>query len=782
MGFKLIVIESSGKISVIQKIIGSAYKIIYSGGHIMELDPKKLSVDVNNRFTPTYIIPSEKRKIDRINDLKRNYKKSDDIILATDPDREGEAIAWSIAQLLNLKNPKRIAFSSITKKAINDALKNPRKIDDNLVNAQKARRILDRLVGYKISPLLWKSITGAKSAGRVQSVILRIIVDKENEIKNFFEQKENSFFHISGNFLYKKNDLHSELYKYEKTKKEKAKINDKKNAEKIMKKISLSKFTIKNMKESDGIRNPQAPFCTSTLQQEATKIGMTLQSTMRSAQNLYEAGYISYMRTDSITLTNETIKKIKKVIQEKYGDEYYKYNKYKSKNKNTQEAHEAIHPTHPETIILKKKNKIGDNEIKLYNLIWRRTIASQMVPAKLKIINIEININKLEKYIFMSKFENIIYKGFLIVYENNEHKNKNIDIKINDKIDAKNILCNQEYDKPPKRYNEGSLVKKLNTPTLTIGRPATNVSEISTIQERNYIIKSDIDGIKKKSITFYWEPNKEIKENVKEIVIGNETNKLVPTNLGIIVTDFLVKYFPDIMDYQFTAKMEDLLDEIASGTKVWYNVLQTFYDKFNPTIEKLIKLKLDVKKQFDKKLGIDPQTKCEVIAFITNKDPMVKLMTDKVKIARILKPLKFETITLKQALKLLEYPKLIGSFEKNQIMLHQGNENYYISCGAKTYSIDNEKYNISKLQLDDCKKIMDEYNKQFLWRAEDDTNLYKAFEGKYGKCVSIIKKKCKRKPIYVKLPDDVDVNTLSPSKVFELLKLKNKRFYKKKKN
>jgi len=760
MGKILVIVESPGKIDKLQKILGNNYTVIASVGHIIDLDPKKMSIEIENDFKPNYKVLEGKENV--IEKIKTCYKVSSDILLATDKDREGEMIAWSIAYILDLKNPKRIVFGSITEKEILEAVKSTKNIDDNLVDAQKTRRILDRIVGYEISPLLMKSIGPNKlSAGRVQSVVVKLIIERENEIKEFLSKGDISFFKFKGYFIKDNKSLISTLYKLENKdnngilKGNIAKIDTIENSRNFLKKCVNSKFIVKNIFDKKSVRSPAPPFTTSTLQQEAgRKLGMQVSVTMRSAQILYEEGYITYMRTDSVNLSEEALQNIKKYVTKTYGTKYYRLVNYKSKSQNTQEAHEAVRPTDVFVENLDDKNgKIGINEKRLYNLIWKRTVASQMQPAEYNITTIQIEINKVEEYYFTTEIETIVFLGYLRVYnminvvedenESNDNINKDINIpKVGEELKLEKIEGKQEYLKPPVRYNQISLVNQLDPERLNIGRPATYASIIQKIQDRGYVKIQDITGIEKNIITIKYDTNN-ITEEEGKIIIGNEQNKFVPSSLGLIVTDFLQSNFPKIMDYEFTATMETSLDEIASGNMNWVNVLKTFYDDFHPLVVSLYKTKPVIADKYTRILGKDPKTGSDIIATISRYSAVVKKNITKTKFAYapIKEPLTLETITLEDALKLFEYPKVLGKYKDKDILLNKGKFGLYVSWNTIKASL-GDITNEDDIDLEKVKELIDK--KAPLNVLKDDSKTYTILEGPYGKYIKVEDKKTKK--------------------------------------
>lgn len=835
----LVIVESPGKIKKLQAILGDDYIVMASVGHILDLDPKKMSVDIENDFEPIYkiITHGKMSKEEVVKDLKKAAKKAKDILLAADEDREGEMIAWSVANVLDLdiRKAKRITFNSITKTELEKAIKSPRVIDLNLVDAQKSRRILDRIIGFEISPILWKSIGASLSAGRVQSVVTKILIDKENEIKEFLQKGESNYFKFTGKFEISKNKcLEANLFEKivkknkkenkkenekeeSKIKYERAKIENESGARNLMKLFMKSEYSISEINDKDTLRYPSAPFTTSTLVQEASrKLGFTVKRTNSAAQKLYEAGYITYMRTDSVNLSSEALENIKKFVNQKYGKEYHRIINYEGKSKNTQEAHEACRPTDVFVEYVKEgsKDKIGSDEVKLYNLIWKRAVASQMQPAKIKVTDIVIDANKVKDYNFITQINTIDFPGFLLVYniknlekeEKDDKKNDDedeeldedsiIDIKIpkvGTKLDVDNICSIQEYQKPPTRFNEASLVNKLDPKNLNIGRPSTYGTIINTIQERGYVVLGNIDGIEKDSLNMCWDGNK-MKENINKILIGKENNKLIPTSLGMLVTDFLIKNFSDIVDYKFTASMEDDLDMIAEGKKKWVKILDAFYKKFHPTVKKLLESKSTVISDNTRVLGTHPKLGHEISATIARYGPVIKMCTSKSKCiyAPIKEPLTKDTITLEQALQLLEYPKELGKHDGLSISLNKGKHGLYLKWGDVKASLENlpeeiiikDKENIT---FDEAVSVIKNKRKNILWEHVEGKTVYSVLNGPYGYYIDVkdTSKKIKTKPLRVPLKniEEKDIKNLTMDKIQEYIKqgLENKsnRFKKK---
>ncbi len=753
MGRKgLIIVESTQKATLFQKILKETHIVKSCGGHILELcKDRTLGVDIDNDFKLDYVVSKDKRK--KLNDLISTSKGCDSVILASDGDREGEFIAWSLKRELKLKNPDRIVFHSMTKKAIDNALKKPKKIDIDMVRARDGRCALDRLIGFPISGQLQKIYGPGKSAGRCQSAVNRMVIDRENEVKKFFDDGAMSYYKVNGTFednlqasLYEKNkkdedenDSDNEDTKKKKVNKKKidlggdtkedikngdddndifkgsmAKLgkNSKKNPPKEVKlfleNCLNSKFKVCAVFKKKSIRYPSAPFMTSTLLQDSyTKLGFSSKRTMSAAQSLYNDGYITYMRTDGVDMEEDAMKSIGKYIKKKYGDKYYSYKQYKTKIANSQEAHEAIRPT---DITLKDvKEDLKSDELRLYKLIWKRTVASQMAPAEFEITVIQLSISKEDKYYFETSISKVIFDGFMSVYSSDktdEKTNKFKPPKVGDKLKMETIVATQDYSKPKNRYTEATLNKKMLK--MGIGRPATYASLIETVQTRGYAEKKDVAGVKKDGYTLTIKSgSNKIKEKSKSVTIGTDKNKLVPTESGIKVNDFLLKYFDNIIDYTFTAKMEKKLDQIAKGKDKWNEVVKTVYDELEPRL-KTVKKKIDNGK-FDKlnrkKLGKDPKSGKNVYAKFGSKNGSVYIDEDedpkKCRRANLLKPLSFENVTLEAALKLLKYPKKLGKYKDEPVMLHQGDNGFYLKHKNANYSLEPSKWDNKKKSKED---------------------------------------------------------------------------------
>lgn len=777
----LVIVESPGKIKKINSILGKDYIVKASVGHIRDLDSSGLSIDVENGFSPTYIISKDKKGV--VSDLKSNVKSCSEVILAADEDREGEAIAASLADVLKLKDPKRIVFNEITKTALENALKNPRKIDYNLVRAQETRRFLDRIVGYKLSPVLWSNIAMKLSAGRVQSVVVKVIIDKENEIQNLNQEP---YFKITGKFHSvddKKNKLSVVLYELDKNKStDKSikgnllKLKTVEDSEKLLKVLDKSEYSVKLIEDKISKRNPSAPFITSTIQQEASKkFSFNIKSTMSIAQKLYEGGHITYMRTDSTSLSDEALKACQDYIVKNYGKKYHNKKNYVSKSKNAQEAHEAIRPTHIE----KSEIEGTPEEKKLYSLIWKRTVASQMAAAEISVNNIYIDIIHKKKipYYFLATNESIVFEGFLKVYnikseDDEDLQTSNTNFEKGTKLNYEEIECKEEYPKSIGRYNEASLVKKLED--LGIGRPSTYAAIISKIQERKYVDKVDLDGEEKNVNVAIMKPSNGIKWSKSKTVLGKEKQKLIPTSIGKVVTEYLCDHFDKLMEYKFTANLEDDLDKIVDGKEKWDNVLKKFWDEFNPKVLNLISNgESNNKLNSGRLLGTLPNSENEIFAAVARYGPVVKLVEGKdVKFAPISKPLTVDNITLEDAIKLFEYPKNLGKHNNKEVLLQKGKFGIYIKYNGKNYPLDNEETSLS-----DVIKIIEAKSRDILKEFDIKGKNYQIRNGEYGHYVSF---KTGTKMSFRSIPKDKNLDEITEDDIIEIVKKKvNKSFSKK---
>ena len=782
----LIIVESPGKTTKIQAYAGKDYTVKASVGHIIDLPFKRLGVDVDKDFEPEYVdIERQKKNID---DLKKAIKASDQVILAADLDREGEMIAWSLAHRFKLSKPQRITFDAITKDKIQEALKSPRSINYDLVDAQKARRILDRLIGYKLSPLVQKHVNYlARSAGRVQSVVVKLIIEKENDIKDFFKKEESSFYKVKGSFMH--NDIQFDTSVHTKGKivdgmynGAQLKLESKTEMKKIMENFSKSTFNVFSKLTKEVTQNPSPPFTTSTLLQEGTsKLGMSSTTVKQSSQKLYNKSFITYIRTDTTALSSEAMEKLKLHVNDKYGNEYYKSRNSSSKGK-TQEAHEAIRPTNFSLEFLPDNNDLTDTDKRLYNLIWRRTIASQMSAAKYARHVFQIESDKEKHHIFEFSYDQLEFPGFLKVY-NTDYQKKMTKIDLPDKKDIMSpleIIAKQEYLRPPPRYTESSLINKLDPKNLNIGRPSTYNSIISKILEREYVEMPElIEGISKNSnkmVLSFKKNNKvnnvgAIEEMDEEIKLGEEKKKFMPTELGIMTNDYLVEHFNKILDYKFTSDMEDSLDDIAAGEKNWRKVLSKFWVDFKPMLDLQANAKPSVDK-YTKSLGKHPNG-LEIIARMGRYGPMLEMCKSKSSCltAPIKKPFTLESITLEGAIKIFEWPKPLGKIGKADASLYKGKYGLYVKFGKDKIGIPKEKSE-SDVTLEYIQELINERGKRNLGSFEDEIKSYIILNGPYGKYIKVVDKKSKaKKPktLNVKLPEDAVIETLNVEKIKEII-------------
>lgn len=685
MAKNLVIVESPAKAKTIQKFLGSEYKVMSSFGHIRDLHKKTFSIDVENGFKPLYEIPEDKE--DQVKKLKNEAAQADVIWLASDEDREGEAIAWHLYEVLGLKpeNTRRIVFHEITESAILEAIKNPRSIDLNLVDAQQARRVLDRIVGFELSPVLWRKIMPGLSAGRVQSVAVRLVAEREKEIKEF---KSEPYYRVSAQFA--SNDgteFSAELNRH---------LPDHQAATSFLEDCRQAQFQVNDVTVKPLKRTPAPPFTTSTLQQEAArKLGLSVKQTMRLAQRLYEEGLITYMRTDSVNLSSLALGTISKEIKENIGERYLKVRHYRTTSKGAQEAHEAIRPTY-----ISNHTITGTpQEKKLYDLIWKRTIASQMADAELEKTTANITVTGRNEA-FVAEGEVVKFDGFLKVYFESSDDSQTGDSKSafnemhtlpalarGQQLTAASIVATQRFTQQPNRYTEASLVRRLEE--LGIGRPSTYAPIISTIQERNYVEKGEDKGQKREYEIITLKGGK-ISTGKKNELYGNEKGKLIPTDVGMVVNEFLVKYFPSIMDYNFTAKVENEFDEVAKGNVVWNKEIADFYDGFHPTISKVSSLRLE-HKVGERTLGNDPKTGLPVMVKIGRYGPLVQMGTadneTKPRFASLQKGQSIETLTLEEAVKLFDLPRDLGEFEGSEVTIGVGHYGPYVKHNGKYASI-----------------------------------------------------------------------------------------------
>ena len=679
----LVIVESPAKAKTIEKFLGKGYVVKSSFGHIRDLSKKELGIDIQNDFTPHYEISPDKKKT--VAELEKLAKEAGTVWLASDEDREGEAIAWHLSQVLGLKDDKtkRIVFHEITKNAILHAIENPRTIDLNLVNAQQARRILDRLVGFELSPVLWKKIKPSLSAGRVQSVAVRLIVEREREIMDF---KAAAYYRVLADFTVtdadgKKSAFRAELSKRYATEQE---------ALALLEKCKTAVFTVRNVERKPSKKSPAAPFTTSTLQQEAgRKLSMSVSQTMSVAQRLYEAGYITYMRTDSVNLSGQAIAAAKAEIVKLFGEKYSEVRNYKTKTKGAQEAHEAIRPSYMDKTVI----DAAPAEKRLYDLIWKRTIASQMAAAQTERTVVDIEISNAEER-FVATGETVLFDGFLKLYsESTEDEAQEGEeallppLKQGDRPEAKSVTALQRFTQSPPRYSEASLVKRLEE--LGIGRPSTYAPTISTIITRGYVVKENREGGKRGYVQLKLEKGEIVRKELSEHV-GKEKNKLSPTDIGMLVTDYLDQQFTDVMDYNFTAMVEKEFDEIAEGDKSWVDMIRKFYEKFHSTVDRALESQ-PVRSSQPHLLGTDPKSGKPVYVKIGRFGPVAQIGdaddAEKPRFASLRKGQLIASITLEEALDLFTLPRTVGEFEEKEVVIGIGRFGPYVRHDGKFVSL-----------------------------------------------------------------------------------------------
>lgn len=689
MSKNLLIVESPAKAKTINKFLGDSFVVTSSYGHIRDLPSSGLAIDLKNNYEPQYEISEDKDKV--IKELKKLAKGAKDIYLATDEDREGEAIAWHLCAVLELdpKKAKRITYTEITEKAVKYAVANPRTINLDLVDAQQARRVLDRLVGYELSPVLWKKVKPSLSAGRVQSVAVRLIVDREREIKSFNSMGS---FRITAFFVVQDDNGKKVTFKAERP----TNFKTLEEADAFLNEVAEANFKVNSIDKKPGKRTPSAPFTTSTLQQEASsKLGFSVSKTMTLAQRLYEAGHITYMRTDSTNLSETAMDAIAAEVKSKYGANYFKARKFANKNESAQEAHEAIRPSY-----INNSSVDGErDEQRLYELIWKRSIASQMSDAEIEKTIIDIS-NTKNKEILQAKAEVIVFDGFLKVY-NDVAEDEELDaddekeslippVKVGQQLDYKEITATEKFTKAAARYTEASLVKKLEE--LGIGRPSTYAPTISTIQKRNYVVKETREGTPRK-FRFISLKAAKVAHETKTENFGAEKNKLFPTDIGSLVNDFLVENFKTILDFSFTANVEKQFDEIAEGHKVWSKMIDEFYIPFHENIDTTTKESKRV--TGERALGEDPKTGEPIIARMGKFGPMVQIgITEddkKPRYAKLRATQSIETITLEDALELFKLPRVLGEFEEKEMKVSIGRFGPYVQHDGKFVSLKKEQ-------------------------------------------------------------------------------------------
>lgn len=757
MSKNLVIVESPAKAKTIEGYLGKDYKVASSYGHVRDLPKGDKAIDIKNKFKPTYEVTPDKKEV--IKQLKKLVLEAETVYLASDDDREGEAISWHLKEVLKLKdeNTKRIVFREITKNAITKAIENPRTIDYDLVNAQQARRILDRLVGFELSPILWKKIKAGLSAGRVQSVAVRLVVEREREIDKF---NSKSAFRITALFDVKGKTLSAELPK---------KFEKEVDAEEFIKNCIGADFSIQNLEKKPTKKSPAAPFTTSTLQQEASrKLSFSVAQTMSVAQKLYEAGRISYMRTDSVNLSEDAMNAAKNEIQAAYGSEFHKARKYTTKSESAQEAHEAIRPTD-----FSLHEITGDrNEIRLYELIWKRAIASQMADAQLEKTNVTIGVSTIPQTLSASG-EVIKFEGFLKVYiestddepEDEENGNKGLlpPLTIGQMLDLIEMKAKETFSRPAPRYTEASLVKKLEE--MGIGRPSTYAPTISTIQKRDYVIKESRDGKDRKYIEMKIVDGQFNKATKTEIT-GADKNKLFPTNIAMVVNDFLVEHFPNVIDFTFTARVEKEFDQIAHGTQNWEDMLENFYGKFHARVEETANVpRADVNSS--RELGIDPKTNKPVIVRLGKFGPLVQIgdqEDEEKKFASLKKGQFIENITMEDAMELFKLPREVGIFEEKSIVAALGRFGPYIKHDDKFVSLGKEQDPLSITEGEAIQLIRDkrEADEKKYIKAFDENPEIQLLNGRWGPYIKFGKNN-------FKIPKDKIAEELTYSETLEII-------------
>lgn len=756
----LVIVESPAKAKTIEKFLGKGYTVTSSFGHIRDLSKKDFGIDIKNNYTPNYEVSSDKKKV--VTELKKLAKKADIVWIASDEDREGEAIAWHLFEVLKLdpEKTKRIVFHEITKDAILKAIESPRSIDQNLVDAQQARRVLDRLVGFELSPVLWKKVKPSLSAGRVQSVAVRLLVEREREIMKF---NPVSSFRVIGNFDIPSSngtELKAELNNRFKTLSE---------AESFLTDCKASDYKVSDISKKPAKRTPAPPFTTSTLQQEASrKFGFSVSQTMTIAQRLYEAGKITYMRTDSVNLADAAVDAAATEIKNEYGEEYLKIRKYKTKAKGAQEAHEAIRPTY-----MNKATVSGNaSEKRLYELIWKRTIASLMSDAQLEKTTINIDVSKSE-HKFVAKGEMIKFDGFLKVYiestdDEEEKESEGILPKLTsgEALNYNNITATQRFTHHPARFTEASLVRKLEE--LGIGRPSTYAPTISTIQNRNYVIKEDRPG-KERAYKQMVLSNNEIESLDKKEIAGSEKSKLFPTDIGIVVNDYLLEQFPKILDFNFTAKVEKEFDDIAYGKLNWPKMIDSFYNPFHESIDAA--LEIVGRKSGERQLGTDPKTGKPVVVKIGRYGPMAQIGDvedeEKPQYSALRRDQHLETITLEEALELFKLPRDLGLYEDKKVVAAIGRFGPYVRHDSKFYSLKKDIDDPYTVELDRAIELIEEKREaeknKIINIFADEEGEIQVLNGRYGPYIAFDKKN-------FRIPKSTDAKALTVEECKEIIK------------
>ncbi|MBL7774080.1 MAG: type I DNA topoisomerase [Chitinophagaceae bacterium] len=761
MAKNLLIVESPAKAKTIEKILGSDFQVKSCFGHIRDLEKDEMGIDIKNDFRPSYIVSEDKIKV--VNELKQLAKQSEDIWLASDEDREGEAISWHLCEVLGLDplKTKRIVFHEITKPAIQKAVANPRTVNMDLVNAQQARRILDRIVGFELSPVLWRKISRSNSlsAGRVQSVAVRLIVEREREINAF---QAASTYKIDALFNAKDINQRDVAFKAEYA----SKLETKKNAEEFLSKCIGASYTVEDIQVKPGKKTPSAPFTTSTLQQEASrKIGYSVSRTMQIAQKLYEAGHITYMRTDAVNLSETALQNIREEIVSSFGERYHQHRAFKNKNENAQEAHEAIRPTNMQA------RAVGDPDLqRLYDLIWKRTMACQMADAELEKTIAKINISTQPEKLTASG-EVIKFDGFLKLYMESKDDDENEEneegmlplLAVGQSLDLKTLTAIERFSRPQPRYTEASLVKKLEE--LGIGRPSTYAPTISTIQNRNYVVRKDKDGVQRSYVILALEGNQVTEKSASENT-GAEKSKLFPTDLGMVVTDFLKQHFTQVMDYKFTANIEDEFDHIAQGKKEWSKMLHEFYTPFHSLVETT--MENAGRASGERELGIEPSSGKRVIARIGRFGPMIQIgetdSEEKPRFATLRSTQSIETITLDEALELFKLPMVLGMYQDKEVSVNIGRFGPYVKFGEAFISLPKGEEPLS-VSLDRAIEVIEAKNIEDAPIGYYDQKPITKGKGRFGPFI-------KWNDLFINIPRAYHFDTINEKECFELIEKK----------
>lgn len=764
----LVIVESPAKAKTIEKFLGKDFKVLSSYGHIRDLKKKQFSIDIENDFKPYYEISADKKKI--VTQLKEEAEKAETVWLASDEDREGEAIAWHLYEVLKLKpeHTKRIVFHEITKSAILKAIENPRDINIHLVDAQQARRVLDRIVGFELSPILWKKVKPALSAGRVQSVAVRLVVEREREIHAF---QTEAAYRVTALFLVSGTDGKSVEMKAELA----HRIKTKTEAQRFLESCKSAIFTINDITTRPLKKGPAAPFTTSTLQQEAArKLGFTVAQTMMVAQRLYESGNITYMRTDSVNLSEYAINGCKEAIHHLMGERYVFPRHFATKTKGAQEAHEAIRPTYMEH----SKIEGTPQERKLYDLIWKRTIASQMADAEVEKTTVNIRISS-EKEVFTATGEVVKFDGFLRVYResyDDDTETQEDELRLlppvtkGQELQYEDITATERFTQHPARYTEASLVRKLEE--LGIGRPSTYAPTISTIQQREYVVKGEKPGEERLYGVLILK-DKQITDTTRTEITGSEKSKLLPTDTGIVVNDFLIEYFPNILNYNFTASVEKRFDGIAEGDEQWTTILKTFYEDFHPSVENALAVK-SPHKAGERVLGTEPASGKQVSVKIGRFGPVAQIGTiedeEKPRFAQLGKNMSIETVTLEEVLELFKLPRILGSYEENTVSVGTGRFGPYISYNHTYVSLP-KTMNPMTVTLEEAivllRQKQAEEAQKHLKSFEEEPDL-EIINGRYGPYIAY-------KGSNYKIPKDMVPRDLSLANCLEIVKIQSEK-------